>query len=259
MAASILCAVVRNNKAEVVKSSEARLMGMKGGFSAENEKDFFIGFHTLAGEGGSQHRIAETDGTFMIKEVPDRGEKERAVPVPDLATVPAPPVEGRDVSNARVDSGRSGADLKIVNGEFDAETWRDENGVFGEAMFSPGSERMPGWAVTGGPVCLRKNPPSPAGGFVLELGPRDEPGTVSQTIRTEPGKAFELTFLACAGRNDAIEVRVADVDRTIHCERRFERVSIPFKAAGSETTIRISGAGNEGFGPMIDDVQVNER
>ena len=52
---------------------------------------------------------------------------------------------------------------------------------------------------------------------------------------------------------------VGDVERTINCGRRFDRVSIPFKATGSETTINLSGVGSEGFGPMIDDVQITQR
>lgn len=144
----------------------------------------------------------------------------------------------------------------IINGGFDEKMSRDSSGQFGEAMFEPGSERLPGWSVAGGPVGLRDNPRSPAGGSILELAPRHSPGTISQKVRTESGKDYTLTFLACAGRNDQIKVRVANLERSIHCPRQFERVSIPFKAESAETLISLSGVGDGGFGPMIDDVQL---
>ena len=53
-------------------------------------------------------------------------------------------------------------------------------------------------------------------------------------------------------------VTVAGKGQTIQCPERskFERVKIAFRALSSETEVVISGIGNEGFGPMIDDVSL---
>lgn len=147
----------------------------------------------------------------------------------------------------------------LVNGGFEERATTNEQGQFGEPMFAPGSKGLVGWSVADGLVGVRQNPASPSGGFVLELGPRDTPGSVSQTIETEPGKAYELSFFASSGRNGGnsqILVHVDDNDETIECNESYKRIAISFKAQGARTTIRFSGVGHAGFGPLIDDVRI---
>lgn len=149
----------------------------------------------------------------------------------------------------------------IVNGGFDqigTENGDGLHGVFGETMFAQGSTRLKGWTIVDAVVGLRDNPSSPAGIPILELGPRDEPGSISQRIKTEPGKEYELSFLVAGGRNNQLSASVAGKKETIECPEasNFKRVKIPFRATGAETEILLSGIGNQGFGPMIDDVSV---
>ena len=125
-------------------------------------------------------------------------------------------------------------------------------------MFSPGSQRLKGWTVSDGLVGLRFDFKSPAGGPVLELGPRDTPGTVTQEIHTAARQRYILSFYACGPRgNRQIRVQAGDLDRTIECaSAAYERVELPFRATSPVTEISIGGIGQSGFGPMIDDVRV---
>jgi hypothetical protein len=154
----------------------------------------------------------------------------------------------------------------VVNGGFE-EMGPDIDealrGQFGEFMFAPGSTGLIGWTIRDAVVGLREHPPSPAGGRVMELAPRDPPGTISQRIKTEPGKAYELKFYTCSGRaahsfNRRLNVRVGDEDQTIDCAigSDYRQVTIPFSANSAETELVISGLGSEGFGPVIDGVSV---
>jgi len=70
---------VKKNKAEVVESSDPKLDGMNGEFAAKGDGAFFIFFVTKDVGGASQHWTVQPDGSFIIKEVPDRGERQRAV------------------------------------------------------------------------------------------------------------------------------------------------------------------------------------
>jgi hypothetical protein len=157
---------------------------------------------------------------------------------------------------------RDGPAVAIVNGGFDnAPTDGDETGAFGETMFSPGSQRLPGWTVSDGLVGLRHNIRSPAGGAVLELGPRDTPGAVTQEIPTAPGRQYILSFYACSGRpggNRELKIQAGDSEKSIEClpGGNYERVEFPFRAISRATRISIGAIGQAGFGPMIDDVRV---
>ena len=157
---------------------------------------------------------------------------------------------------------RGGPAVNIVNGGFDnAPTEGDEIGTFGETMFSAGSQRLPGWTVSSGLVGLRNNIRSPAGGAVLELGPRDTPGTIAQEIQTAPGRQYILSLYACSGRpggNHEIKIQAGDSERTVECPSggTYERVELPFRATSQVTRISIGAIGQSGFGPMIDDVRV---
>jgi hypothetical protein len=111
---------------------------------------------------------------------------------------------------------------------------------------------------------LRTDCPSPAGGKVIELGPRDDPGGISQTVRTTAGQTYELKFYTCTGRgeyhfNRQIRVRVADLDETIDCPvgSAHQRMTLQFRAVSPFTTVSISAVGNAGFGPIVDDVQID--
>lgn len=174
------------------------------------------------------------------------------------ASRPAAAIRKKEVGNRSA--------VSIVNGGFEqhAEDGAGERGLFGEPMFSPGSELLPGWSVSGGFVGLRDNPASPAGGQVLELGPRQPPGTVTQEIRTEPGRIYELSFYTCGGRpgaNRALRVTAGDLDERVDCPggSEYKRVQLTFRAGSPVTTISITGIGHSGFGPMIDDVRVEEK
>jgi hypothetical protein len=151
--------------------------------------------------------------------------------------------------------------------DFAAESGRgDLRGAFGETMFASGAGRLTGWSIYEGPVTLRDNLPSPAGGRVIELGPREVPGCVSQTIRTAVGQQYELKFYTCTGRgefrfNRQIRIRVADLDETIDCPvgAAHELMHRQFRAVSPLTTISICGVGNAGFGPVLDDVQIERK
>jgi hypothetical protein len=73
---------VKENKAEVIKSSEPRLMGMKGDFKPHDTDEFFIFFETKASGPASQYWKQQPDGSYVIKEVPDEGQKQRALLIP---------------------------------------------------------------------------------------------------------------------------------------------------------------------------------
>jgi len=153
-----------------------------------------------------------------------------------------------------------GPAINIVNGGFDDVPGEgDDTGQFGETMFSPGSERLPGWTVSDGLVGLRNDLKSPSGGPVLELGPRDTPGTVSQEIQSVSGQRYILSFYSCSGRgNGQIRVQAGDLDRTVECPpgATYQRLELPFRAISPVTEISFGGIGQAGFGPMIDDVRV---
>lgn len=74
---------IHNNKAEVIETNDPLLADMKATFQKGDEGVFHIFFKTKNGEGGSQYWIPQPDGSFIIKEVPDRGEKQRATPLPN--------------------------------------------------------------------------------------------------------------------------------------------------------------------------------
>jgi hypothetical protein len=71
---------VRDNMAKCVKASEARLKGLQGKFQLIQNGVFQI---FLQGENfrASQIWIFRKDGSAAIREVPDRGEQQNALPV----------------------------------------------------------------------------------------------------------------------------------------------------------------------------------
>jgi len=71
---------VKNNEAKCVNSREARLKGLQGKFRLIGNGVFLIFFQN-ENHRASQFWVFRTDGSATIKEVPDRGEKQTAVPV----------------------------------------------------------------------------------------------------------------------------------------------------------------------------------
>jgi hypothetical protein len=232
---------------------------------APSPKGQWLSFRVNVSQGGIQFQFGQSSATLDGPLDIDGANKILIAPGTRLRNLrlsfdSEPPTVERPTAVPTVSAAPSKVS-EIQNGSFDTPVSGDERGQFGETMFSPDSKLLSGWTVTDGLVGLRNNPQSPAGGFALELGPRDTPGTISQTIRTEPGKPYELSFLACSGRRGAnrqVVVRVGDMERTIDCAdgETYERVSLPFKAVSPQTTISVSGAGASGFGPVIDDVRV---
>jgi hypothetical protein len=70
---------VEGNKGEVVKSSDPRLQGCKGEFKDSDDEGFQFYLNNEVAGGQSQIWRPQSDDSFIIKEVPDRGENERAV------------------------------------------------------------------------------------------------------------------------------------------------------------------------------------
>jgi len=71
---------VKNNEAKCVNSREARLKGLQGKFQLIGNGVFLIFFQN-ENHRASQFWVFRTDGSATIKEVPDRGEKQTALPV----------------------------------------------------------------------------------------------------------------------------------------------------------------------------------
>lgn len=167
--------------------------------------------------------------------------------------------------NSQVFGRSGGADL--VNGSFELIVVQNdeprEKGAFGETMFEPGSIDLAGWSTYSGVVMIQDEGARPGGKNSVELGPRDVPGCISQTILTTVGKTYELKFFTCTGRgfahfNRQVRIRVAEVDKTVECVvgAASEMIKIPFQATSELTTVTFCGVGSQGFGPMIDEVTI---
>jgi hypothetical protein len=73
---------VRDNAAKCVNSNDAQLKGLQGKFQLIGNGVFLIFFQN-ENHRASQYWLFRPDGTAAVKEVPDRGEKQTAVPVKD--------------------------------------------------------------------------------------------------------------------------------------------------------------------------------
>jgi hypothetical protein len=73
---------VQSNRAQCVNSSVPAYRDLKGQFTSMG-KGNFAGRFSGSGFAGTQHWIFRRDGSAAIREVPDRGEQQGAVPVPD--------------------------------------------------------------------------------------------------------------------------------------------------------------------------------
>jgi hypothetical protein len=72
---------VRDSQIRVLQSSDPALAEMTAEFQRGDDGIFSVFFRTRDEQSASQRWIPQKDGTFVIREVPDRGEKQRAVPV----------------------------------------------------------------------------------------------------------------------------------------------------------------------------------
>ena len=73
---------VRDNAAKCVNSNDAQLKGLQGKFQLIGNGVFLIFFQN-ENHRASQYWLFRQDGSAAVKEVPDRGEKQTAVPVKD--------------------------------------------------------------------------------------------------------------------------------------------------------------------------------
>jgi hypothetical protein len=78
---------VQNDRAKCVNSSVPAYKDLKGQFTSMG-KGNFAGRFSGSGFAGTQHWIFRRDGSAAIREVPDRGEQQGAVPVPDDSLEP---------------------------------------------------------------------------------------------------------------------------------------------------------------------------
>jgi hypothetical protein len=73
---------VKDNTARCVNSSDPRLKGLQGRFELVGNGVFVIFFRN-ENHRATQYWLFRQDGSAAVKEVPDRGEKQKAVPVKD--------------------------------------------------------------------------------------------------------------------------------------------------------------------------------
>ena len=71
---------VKDNAAKCVKSNDAQLKGLQGQFQLIGNGVFVIFFQN-ENHRASQYWLFRSDGSAVVKEVPDRGEKQTAIPV----------------------------------------------------------------------------------------------------------------------------------------------------------------------------------
>jgi hypothetical protein len=72
---------VKDNEAKVIQSTDPSMADMNATFRADDDGAFHIFFQGKDNRGGSQHWLPQGDGSFIIKEVPDRGEQQKAIPI----------------------------------------------------------------------------------------------------------------------------------------------------------------------------------
>ncbi len=71
---------VKDNAAKCVNSDDGKLKGLQGKFQLIGNGVFVIFFQN-ENHRASQYWLFQNDGTAVVKEVPDRGEKQAAIPV----------------------------------------------------------------------------------------------------------------------------------------------------------------------------------
>ena len=78
---------VKENTAKCVNSDDAQLKGLQGKFQLIGNGVFVIYFQNEHHR-ASQYWLFRSDGSASVKEVPDRGERQTAVPVKDASLEP---------------------------------------------------------------------------------------------------------------------------------------------------------------------------
>jgi len=71
---------VKDNAAKCVNSNDAQLKGLQGQFQLVGNGVFLVFFQN-ENHRASQYWLFRNDGSAVVKEVPDRGEKQTAIPV----------------------------------------------------------------------------------------------------------------------------------------------------------------------------------
>jgi hypothetical protein len=75
---------VSGNAVECVTSDDARFKGLRGEFQLIGNGVFLVFFRN-DNHRASQYWLFQSDGSAVVREVPDRGEKQRAIPVSDAS------------------------------------------------------------------------------------------------------------------------------------------------------------------------------
>lgn len=71
---------INGNVGECMKSNDTRFKGLRGEFQLVGNGVFLVFFRN-DNHRASQYWLFQKDGTAVVKEVPDRGEKQTAIPV----------------------------------------------------------------------------------------------------------------------------------------------------------------------------------
>ena len=142
----------------------------------------------------------------------------------------------------------------VKNGQFEIE----KPSLY-ELQFTPTSKKLDNWTVEGGIVGIRLNGSED---HALELGPRQPPGSIKQTIPTTPDLMYKLTFSACTGRdlhsNSKIRVIAGSVNEvvTVPNGTSMQSFAVDFKATEENTELKFTGIGDASFGPILDRIRI---
>jgi choice-of-anchor C domain-containing protein len=167
-------------------------------------------------------------------------------------------------------AGSAGA-ATITNGGFVGPN--PPNGGF--VQVDAGSSVIPGWTVSSGNVDWIQGlwQSADGDGFSIDLN-GSAPGAISQTIATEVGKAYELTFDMSGNPDNGSDVRLIlantggsasvftydlSVPPNSHTNMNWTPESLKFTAIDTSTTITFAsgnGGGNCCFGAALDNVGI---
>ena len=173
---------------------------------------------------------------------------------------------GRRVSQGVVSLSLPGPEPVLVNGSF-------EQGVLGDrfATLPAGSNALPGWIIEDGGVDYIGSFWEPAdGGRSIDMA-ASSPGTLVQTIETQPGQLYEVQFdlagnpggdpdkwlLVAAG--DQEQSFFFDATGRSKTDMGWTRRTFRFFAEHVETTLEFLALGSDdvSHGPALDNVSVS--
>ena len=172
-----------------------------------------------------------------------------------------PSAAAADEDAAAASTADAGGSQLVVNGGFERPTI-DEPWV---AYFPNGAE-MPGWTVVSGSVDLVGTDwPAARGGQSLGLNGFG-PGAIRQTIATEPGVAYRLSFQLGGDPNGRVKdsrlrIRwggdwVASLGVHVNGDPGWHRVAVDLVASRSVTPLVFRGVTETRAGPALDAVSV---